>query len=561
MSPANEGRPATRSDSPEPNETGSSPLAASDGRATTRRHLLASVAGAGFAAVAGVGAARAAGTTGGDELWRVETDADSVTSPTVVGGTVYVGTAAENGGTDYEGVVYALSGASGDERWRQEYDHVPIRAAPSVVDGTVFVPEFGVSALDRETGDFRWDSEEPGPEGWSPPPLEASPTVFEGTVYTNGVVALNTAVGNVQWEGEATWNSNSGAPVVADGTVFTTDRYNTVYAYDVDSGAERWHVKLESEHLGSPTTADDAVFVADRLRGGVYALDQETGERRWAVSTDHWLETRPTIFDDTLLVGSDGVIHAIDTDEGSTGRRYDAAVSVPRRQNPLAPTAVGDTLFAGDSSSIYALDLVDGSVSWRFETGSEMTSSPIVVDGTLYAGAANGTIYALDAGVSGSSEDSRVLRGTDGHHHAWAEEAAAESDPAEFAVEIDTESSSVVGATKTEVRITVENVGKQSGERTVQFHGHNLRDFEKSIALDGGESRTLTRTVVPPRSEEGNEIAMTASLYEDEDETSIAVTRPPSGLEQLPGFGPLGAIGGVGGAAYLLKRRLDGEDP
>jgi len=43
-------------------------------------------------------------------------------------------------------------------------------------------------------------------------------------------------------------------------------------------------------------------------------------------------------------------------------------------------------------------------------------SSPTVVDGTVYVGSFDDNVYAIEAGVSGSSEGSRVRHRTLGHH-------------------------------------------------------------------------------------------------------------------------------------------------
>jgi len=39
-----------------------------------------------------------------------------------------------------------------------------------------------------------------------------------------------------------------------------------------------------------------------------------------------------------------------------------------------------------------------------------------VVDGTVYVGSNDGRVYALEAGVLGSSRDTRVTQGVLGHH-------------------------------------------------------------------------------------------------------------------------------------------------
>jgi WD-40 repeat-containing protein len=48
-----------------------------------------------------------------------------------------------------------------------------------------------------------------------------------------------------------------------------------------------------------------------------------------------------------------------------------------------------------------------------------VTASPTVADGTVYIGSGDGVVYALPAAVEGSSEGSRALLGTFGHHDDW----------------------------------------------------------------------------------------------------------------------------------------------
>lgn len=62
-----------------------------------------------------------------------------------------------------------------------------------------------------------------------------------------------------------------------------------------------------------------------------------------------------------------------------------------------SPTVVDGTVYAGSSDhTVYAIDAEDGSAKWRFETGDSVRSSPTVSHGTVYIGTGDG-IYASDA--------------------------------------------------------------------------------------------------------------------------------------------------------------------
>mgnify|MGYP002761268151 FL=1 len=55
-----------------------------------------------------------------------------------------------------------------------------------------------------------------------------------------------------------------------------------------------------------------------------------------------------------------------------------------------------------------------------FDAGDWVDTAPVVVNETVYVTSDDGTIYALGAGVRGSSTDSRANLGTLSHHGGWA---------------------------------------------------------------------------------------------------------------------------------------------
>lgn len=63
-----------------------------------------------------------------------------------------------------------------------------------------------------------------------------------------------------------------------------------------------------------------------------------------------------------------------------------------------APVVAEDTVYVGaDNGNLYAIDVSDGSERWQFETGQEIQSTPAVADGTVYFGSNDGYVYAVNA--------------------------------------------------------------------------------------------------------------------------------------------------------------------
>lgn len=374
----------------------------------------------------GVGVASGKESSGGEEIWSFETGDRVFSSPTVVDGTVFVGSNDNN--------VYALDAESGDEQWAFETAG-SIQSSPNVVDGTVVVgsDDTKIYALDAATGDEQW-AFDPGGYGWA----DISPTISDGTVFLGGpdsqLYAVDVETGDEQWSFD-TGNFVSSSPTVVNNTVYFGSSGNTVYAVNEDTGDEEWAFGTGGDVDSSPTVADGTVFVGSD-DAYVYALDAESGDEQWEFETADSVRSSPTVADGTVFVGNNnGDLYALDASTGDEEWVFTGALQFVSS----GPTVVNGTVFFGSSyGRVYALDAATGDEHWNFGGfGFGFSSSPTVVDGTVYAGSSDDNVYALDAGVEGSSEDSRVNLGTLGHHHVWAEESDSpgESSPVEEALE------------------------------------------------------------------------------------------------------------------------------
>jgi tetratricopeptide (TPR) repeat protein len=142
-----------------------------------------------------------------------------------------------------------------------------------------------------------------------------------------------------------------------------------------EPGEEQWTFETGDGIESSPTVVDKTVFVGGR-EDDLYAVDAETGEQQWTFETGNGYYSSPTVVDRTVFVGS------IDY-------------------------------------NLYAVDAETGEQQWTFKTGGYVESSPTVVDGTVFVGSGDHNLYSVDGDVDASSEGSRVMLGTNGHHADW----------------------------------------------------------------------------------------------------------------------------------------------
>lgn len=63
-----------------------------------------------------------------------------------------------------------------------------------------------------------------------------------------------------------------------------------------------------------------------------------------------------------------------------------------------SPAIVQGRVYVGsDDGTIYSLSLTNGTKAWAYKTGGPVESSPLVLEGKVFAGSGDGFLYALDA--------------------------------------------------------------------------------------------------------------------------------------------------------------------
>jgi len=392
-----------------------------------RRELLRTIA-AGMGGPPLVGARQV--DAGADRVyWKQVVDGNGVTAPTVVGGSVYVG--------DDEGNLYALDATSGTVQWRSSGENRgPIEWAPKVTDGTVYAVSResppGIHAVDAETGEAVWSYAEPNARVYDAPPVVADGTVYasRGSDHRNddhALLAHDAETGERRWIADR-FEGRVSQPLVADGSLFVgMSRLNTshdtigVRALDSSTGELRWRYDdVFSQLYVSPTLHEGRLYVASDHR--IYAVDPTSGKRR--------LRSRPrgngafdasdldpiTVHDGTIYSQGSHELFAFDADTGDV--RWFAKTD---GLEATAPTVADGTVFTATRAGIdydgkvYAVDASSGEIRWTFDTEHGTFHSPTVADGTLYVSTPGRVVYALDAGVDGSSADSRIRQETGRH--------------------------------------------------------------------------------------------------------------------------------------------------
>jgi eukaryotic-like serine/threonine-protein kinase len=386
--------------------------------------------------------------------WKFNTNGKVISSPAVVGGTVYFGST--------DGKLYAVDSSTGTARWTFAAGG-PVNSSPLVTDDNVYFNSVDGNfyALEARTGKVSWKFQTGGERRFTAPGIHgiqpktemmpdpfdfflSSPTFADGKVFFGSgdynIYALDAHSGTLRWK-FTTGNVIHASPAVAGGVVYvgSWDRY--FYALDAQTGKMIWRFQTGDDTeiynqvgiASSAAVVNGVVFFGCR-DGHFYAVDAKTGTQKWAHDNQKgWVIASPAVmngvvyfptsdgtrfkaldaesgrmtfniqnkdvsFSSPALTGrlayygtTDGWLHAVDIKTGQMVHEFQTEGSKKNTSKYL------DANGKKDAAKIYPDRTLDGIIVGlsRIHSTGSILSSPVVVDGVLYVGSTDGYLYAL----------------------------------------------------------------------------------------------------------------------------------------------------------------------
>ena len=357
--------------------------------------------------------ARTQSDSPGKKLWATAVGRVN-SSPTVVGGVVYVGS--------NDNKVYALDATDGTEEWSFTTGDI-VKASPTVANGTVYAGSHdnNVYAIDATHGTKRWSYS-------TGDIVVSSPTVANGTVFfgsnDGNVYALDADNGSEEWVfgGDAPVRSSS--PTVVNGTVYICS--GNLYALDASSGTEEWSRTTNSSIDSSPTVADGTVYVSF-YDENLYALDASNGSEKWVFNSKQIIRSSPTVADGTVYFGSNEAMYALDASDGTKQWKNTDA-----KDFDSTPTVANGMVYAGGRRKFFCFDALDGTERLR-DGDITWSPPPTVSNGTFYvrsyyhSGNSDGVSAHQAFGDNANSTGTRNLHGTLGHNDLFVPDGSTQS--------------------------------------------------------------------------------------------------------------------------------------
>ena len=116
-------------------------------------------------------------------------------------------------------------------------------------------------------------------------------------------------------------------------------------------------------------------------------------EQQWSVETFDSVLSAIAVANGKLYFGNRHGVYVLNAGDGREEWIFAEAGVVSS-----TPTVVdGSVYFGSHDDHVYALDASAGTEQWSYETGNYVYSSPVVRNGTVVVGSGDGNVYALDA--------------------------------------------------------------------------------------------------------------------------------------------------------------------
>ena len=280
-----------------------------------------------------------------------------------------------------DGVLHALDGKTGNERWAFRSGG-SIRARPiRVGDDVVFQADDGMLyRVGLADGAERW----------------------RVRIADRPAARLSLADPKTRYENTAA------AVASSNNRLFVGTHEGHVLALEAKNGARVWDAKTDDSVVATPLVSGDRIVVGS-FDGRVYALDMLTGEKAWTFDTHAPVTTAAAAFDGTVVVGSRSYdLFALDAAHGRpVWSRYFWFSWV---ESPA--TIYQDVAYIGssDAAALHAFDARSGRTIWRLDVGGSAWAQPLVTDTTVYEGTVGVTHYLLDHRAAVIAVDRRTGR-------------------------------------------------------------------------------------------------------------------------------------------------------
>lgn len=174
-------------------------------------------------------------------------------------------------------------------------------------------------------------------------------------------------------------------------------------------GEVLWTYRTDGAIWAPLVAHDGALYVGSDDRR-LHAVDLATHTARWTFETGGLVRSKPLVADGRVYVASDdGLLYALDAQSGREQWRYALGAAKAPRALPAdgttaydylqsSPVLADGRLYIGSADGrLHAIDAQRGTPLWTFASAGAIRGDAAVADGRVYFGSWDHGVYAVDA--------------------------------------------------------------------------------------------------------------------------------------------------------------------
>ena len=255
-------------------------------------------------------------------------------------------------------------------------------------------------------------------------PIISSPVIDGGIVYFGSIdstlYALDLQSGKIKWTLKTNGEIRSSV-IIDNNKVYLAGGNGVLSCIDKNDGSVAWQTIFNATAMfmaerrydfadyyhSTPLIDDNTIYIGSG-NGRMNAYACQTGALLWSFRAGDIIHNRPVISQNKLIFGSfDGYVYALDKDDGelmwkfkSVGHQY-----FPTGEVQGSPAIAGKTLFIGARDyNLYALNTQTGTANWNISFKRGWALSATVSDSIVYIGTSDDRVL-----IAADTRDGREL--------------------------------------------------------------------------------------------------------------------------------------------------------
>lgn len=159
----------------------------------------------------------------------------------------------------------------------------------------------------------------------------------------------------------------------------------------------QWKFTVPAPIYASPLADEHSIYFGC-VDGNFYAVSAITGKKSWQFKTNGQIRSTALLYNRHIyFVSGDGNLYCLDTAGilkwtfTGTETKYDFA-----DYHQSSPIVVNGILYAGMGDGMYAVEANTGKIKWKYSTGGPVHNTAVADDRHIYFGSFDGNVYAVE---------------------------------------------------------------------------------------------------------------------------------------------------------------------